>query len=61
MRVRRLRSHGISPAAPGDSPGGVTGYDVAEVGFNYRFDDIRAAIIRPRFARLGTDIERRRE
>jgi dTDP-4-amino-4,6-dideoxygalactose transaminase len=36
-------------------------YDVVEVGFNYRFDDLRAAIIRPRFARLGAEIERRRE
>ncbi len=59
-RVRRLRSHGISTATD-RSRGGALGYDVVEVGFNYRFDDLRAALIRPRFARLGSEIGRRRQ
>lgn len=60
-RVRRLRSQGMTATTMDRHRGNAMSYDVAEVGFNYRFDDLRAAIIRPRFARLGAEIERRRE
>jgi dTDP-4-amino-4,6-dideoxygalactose transaminase len=36
-------------------------YDVAELGFNYRFDDPRAALLLSRFRRLEGEIDRRRE
>ena len=49
-RVRRLRDLGRTASG-----------DVLETGFNYRFDDLRASIIRPRFARLEGEVERRRE
>lgn len=42
-RARRLRSHGQTATAI-DRVRGAQRYDVAEVGFNYRLDDIRAAI-----------------
>lgn len=60
-RVRRLRSQGMTATTMDRHRGNAMSYDVVEVGFNYRFDDLRAAIIRPRFARLGDEIERRRE
>jgi dTDP-4-amino-4,6-dideoxygalactose transaminase len=60
-RVRRLRSQGMTATTMDRHRGTAMSYDVVEVGFNYRFDDLRAAIIRPRFARLGAEIERRRE
>lgn len=60
-RVRRLRSQGMTATTLERHRGTAMSYDVVEVGFNYRFDDLRASIIRPRFARLGSEIERRRE
>ncbi len=49
-RVRRLRDSGRDESG-----------DVVEAGYNYRFDDLRASIIRPRFARLEGEVKRRRE
>jgi dTDP-4-amino-4,6-dideoxygalactose transaminase len=60
-RVRRLRSQGMTATTIDRHRGSAMSYDVVEVGFNYRFDDLRAALIRPRFARLGNEIARRRE
>ena len=37
------------------------GYDITDVGFNYRIDEPRAALALSRFERLGADIEARRE
>jgi dTDP-4-amino-4,6-dideoxygalactose transaminase len=50
--ARSLRSHGMSDA---DS------YDVAGLGFNYRLDEPRSALLLSRLARLEPEIERRRE
>ena len=36
-------------------------YDVVGLGFNYRLDEPRAALLLSRLARLEADIERRRE
>jgi len=60
-RVRRLRSQGMTATTIDRHRGSAMSYDVVEVGFNYRFDDLRASLIRPRFARLGDEIARRRE
>ena len=46
-RVRRLRSQGMTATTMDRHRGTAMSYDVVEVGFNYRFDDLRAAIIRP--------------
>lgn len=42
-RARRLRSHGQTATAI-DREKGATGYDIGEIGFNYRMDDLRAAL-----------------
>jgi dTDP-4-amino-4,6-dideoxygalactose transaminase len=60
-RVRRLRSQGMTATTLERHRGSAMSYDVVELGFNYRFDDLRASLIRPRFARLGQEIARRRE
>lgn len=60
-RVRRLRSQGMTATTRDRHLGRAMEYDVEEPGFNYRFDDIRAALILPRFRRLHREIERRRE
>lgn len=43
-RVRILRSHGITASTYQRFKGHAYGYDVAEAGFNYRMDEIRAAL-----------------
>jgi dTDP-4-amino-4,6-dideoxygalactose transaminase len=60
-RIRRLRSQGMTATTRDRHLGRAMGYDVVELGFNYRFDDVRASLLRSRFARLGEEISRRRE
>ena len=43
-RLRILRSHGITASTYQRFKGHAYGYDVAELGFNYRLDEIRAAL-----------------
>jgi len=43
-RFRILRSHGITASTYHRFKGHAYGYDVTELGFNYRLDEIRAAI-----------------
>lgn len=43
-RFRTLRSHGITASTYQRFKGHAYGYDVAELGYNYRLDEIRAAI-----------------
>lgn len=50
-RARRLRSHGQTATAI-DREKGARGYDIAEVGFNYRLDDLRAALGLSQLARF---------
>jgi dTDP-4-amino-4,6-dideoxygalactose transaminase len=57
-RARRLRSHGMSANAI-DRIRGAQGYDIAEIGFNYRLDDIRAAIGIAQTGRLDSSLAAR--
>jgi dTDP-4-amino-4,6-dideoxygalactose transaminase len=59
-RVRLLRSHGMSTASYDRFRGHAQGYDVTALGFNYRLDDVRAALGRAQLARLDDLHERRR-
>ncbi len=60
-RVRRLRSHGMTAVSIDRHRGVADSYDVTERGFNYRFDDPRAALLLTRFHRLEDElVERRR-
>jgi dTDP-4-amino-4,6-dideoxygalactose transaminase len=44
QRLRRLRSHGMTVSSWDRDKGRPAQYDVLEIGFNFRFDDIRAAL-----------------
>jgi dTDP-4-amino-4,6-dideoxygalactose transaminase len=44
QRLRSLRSHGMTVSSWDRDKGRPAHYDVVEFGFNFRFDDIRAAI-----------------
>jgi dTDP-4-amino-4,6-dideoxygalactose transaminase len=58
QRARRMRSHGQTRTAI-DRTRGAMGYDIAEAGFNYRLDDIRAALGLVQMDRLQRNHERR--
>ena len=59
-RVRSLRSHGMTSVTWDRHRGHHAGYDIVEIGFNYRLDEPRAAVGLSRLTRLAADIERRR-
>ena len=60
-RVRSLRSHAMTSGTWDRHRGHSETYDVVDVGFNYRIDEQRAAMLIPRLARLDREIDRRRE
>ena len=56
QRVRLLRSHGMTSLSHDRARGHATAYDVVELGYNYRIDDIRAALLLAQLRRLYEDI-----
>jgi len=60
-RARLLRSHGMTTLSYERAKGHATSYDVVEPGYNYRMDDIRAAIGIAQLGKLRRDIARRAE
>ncbi len=59
-QAKLLRSQGMTAGTLERHRGAADGYDVTALGFNYRIDEPRAALLLSRFARLGGEIERRR-
>jgi dTDP-4-amino-4,6-dideoxygalactose transaminase len=57
--ARLLRSHGMTSVTWDRHRGHASGYDVVELGFNYRIDEPRAALAAARLARLDADNEAR--
>ena len=51
-RARRLRSHAMTTMTWDRHRGHAASYDVVEVGFNYRIDELRAALGRVQLSRL---------
>lgn len=60
-RVRLLRSHGMTTLSYDRFNGHASSYDVVDLGYNYRLDDIRASMGIVQFDRLPTMNARRRE
>jgi dTDP-4-amino-4,6-dideoxygalactose transaminase len=58
--ARSLRSHAMSSGTWDRHRGHSAGYDVLDVGFNYRIDEPRSALAHSRLARLEADISARR-
>ena len=58
-RLRLLRSHGMTTNSWDRDKGRPAHYDVVEIGFNFRFDDIRAAVGLAQLRKLD-EINRRR-
>jgi len=58
-RAKLLRSHGMTSLSYERATGHSTNYDVIELGYNYRMDDIRASIGIVQLKKLKQDLEKR--
>lgn len=58
-RVKLLRSHGMTTMSYDRAKGHSTSYDVVELGYNYRFNDILASIGLVQLKKLKADIKKR--
>ena len=58
-KARLLRSHGMSTMSYQRATGHATEYDITELGYNYRMDDIRAAIAIEQLKKLPEDLYKR--
>lgn len=58
-KVKLLRSHGMTTMSYERSTGHSTSYDVIELGYNYRFNDILAGIGLVQLDKLMPDIKKR--
>jgi dTDP-4-amino-4,6-dideoxygalactose transaminase len=60
-KFMRLRSHGMTSLTWDRHKGHAFSYDVVDLGYNYRIDEIRAALGLAQLAKLPANNERRRE
>ena len=60
-RVRLLRSHGMTTLTWDRHKGHAGSYDVVNPGYNYRLDDLHAALGRAQLTKLARNNQRRRE
>ena len=58
-RARLLRSHGMTALSYEKAKGHSTSYDVIDLGFNYRMDDIHAALGLAQLEKIRADLEKR--
>jgi dTDP-4-amino-4,6-dideoxygalactose transaminase len=61
QQARLLRSQGMTSGTWSRHTGATDSYDAVAMGFNYRLDEPRAALLLSRLARLADEVERRRE
>jgi dTDP-4-amino-4,6-dideoxygalactose transaminase len=60
-RVRILRSHGMTSLTWDRHQGHAWSYDVVDLGYNYRIDEIRSALGRAQLSKLEANNARRRQ
>lgn len=58
-KARLLRSHGMTTMSYQRASGHATAYDIVELGYNYRLDDIRASIAIEQLKKLSEDLNKR--
>ena len=58
-RARLMRSHGMTTMSYQRASGHATKYDIVELGYNFRLDDIRASIAVEQLKKLRGDLEKR--
>lgn len=60
-KIRLLRSHGMTTMSYQRAKGHATAYDVVELGYNFRMDDIRASIGIVQLKKLENDLRERQK
>lgn len=60
-KAKLLRSHGMTTMSYDRSRGHVTDYDVVELGYNYRIDDLRASLAISQLNKLKNDLVKREQ
>jgi len=60
-KAKLLRSHGMTSLSYERAKGHSTSYDVVELGYNYRMDDIRASIGIVQLDKIENDLKKRSE
>lgn len=60
-KARLIRSHGMTTMSYQRASGHATTYDIVELGYNFRMDDIRASIAIEQLKKLPADLNRRME
>ena len=60
-RAKLLRSHGMTSLSYERAKGHSTSYDVVELGYNYRIDDIHSTIALAQISKLPDDLAKRME
>ena len=60
QRLRLLRSHGMTSLTWDRHRGHASSYDVVDLGYNYRIDEVRAALGMVQLGKLPANNERRR-
>lgn len=58
-KIKLMRSHGMTVMSYQRASGHATSYDIVNLGYNYRMDDIRASIGIVQLDRLKDDLEKR--
>lgn len=61
QRIKLLRSHGMTTMSYQRASGHATSYDVVDLGYNYRLDDIRASIGIVQLEKLKVDLIKRQK
>ena len=59
-RAKLLKSHGMTSLSYERAKGHSTNYDVVDLGYNYRMDDIRASIGIVQLSKIEKDLENRK-
>lgn len=59
IKVRSLRSHGMTTMSYQRAKGHATAYDIIDLGYNFRLDDIRASIGCAQMKKLQADLDKR--
>ena len=60
-KARNLRSHGMTSLSWDRYKGRATCYDVVSLGYNYRYDEMRAAIARVQLKKLEVNNKKRKD
>lgn len=58
-KVNFMRSHGMTAMSYQRASGHATNYDIVELGYNYRMDDVRASLGVAQLGKLRDDLEKR--